>query len=320
MNTSKTTPFRIVRGHDFSGEPCQLVHQGERSAARQALTARPLAPRAASTLTELQDPSRRPATPESYQAVDQDLRDFNPVTALQLPAATLVRNLRRTRKGAAPGPSGLTAETLRLLLDGERAQTSSSVLQANSLAPLSQRQLRHRPRTPRGPAKTQWPHSRHRHRRHLPPRRVAKHRPAFCHRHPPSVLSALKPLSAIQANPTLTVLSPLTASEPVEDFHLLGFNIDLPQRTITYMQPSQPWKIRDPTTAGSQRLALSGLQSRLHTIRKYAFPPSSAEAAAAELVRLYVQKGHNHHACHRFLKKAPKTAICVCPPLDKGFS
>ena len=108
--------------------------------------------------------------------------------------------------------------------------------------------------------------------------------------------------------------------EPVEDFHLLGFNIDLPQRTITYMQPSQPWKIRDSTTAGSQRLALSGLQSRLHTIRKYTFPPSSAEAAAAELVRLYVQKGHNHHACHRFLKKAPDAATCVCPPLDKGFS
>ena len=108
--------------------------------------------------------------------------------------------------------------------------------------------------------------------------------------------------------------------EPVEDFHLLGFNIDLPQRTITYMQPSQPWKIRDSTTAGSQRLALSGLQSRLHTIRKYTFPPSSAEAAAAELVNLYVQKGHNYHACHRFLKKAPNAATCVCPPLDEGFS
>ena len=108
--------------------------------------------------------------------------------------------------------------------------------------------------------------------------------------------------------------------EPVEDFHLLGFNIDLPQRTITYMQPSQPWKIRDSTTAGSQRLALSGLQSRLHTIRKYTFPPSSADAAAAELVNLYVQKGHNYHACHRFLKKAPNAATCVCPPLDKGSS
>ena len=106
----------------------------------------------------------------------------------------------------------------------------------------------------------------------------------------------------------------------MEDFHLLGFNIDLPQRTINYMQPSQPWKIRDSTIAGSQRLALSGLQSRLHTIRKYTFPPSSADAAAAELVNLYVQKGHNYHACHRFLKKAPNAATCVCQTLDKGFS
>ena len=76
-------------------------------------------------------------------------------------------------------------------------------------------------------------------------------------------------------------------------------------------------EVRDSTTAGSQRLALSGLQSRLHTIRKYTFPPSSAEAAAAELVRLYVQKGHDHQACHRFLKKAPTTATCVC--LGQGF-
>ena len=110
--------------------------------------------------------------------------------------------------------------------------------------------------------------------------------------------------------------------EPVDDFHLLGFNIDLQQRTITDIQPSQPWKIRDSTTAGSQRLALSGLQSRLHTIFtiKYTFPPSSAEAAAAELVRLYVQKGHNHKACHRFLKKAPMTATCACQPLGQGFT
>ena len=108
--------------------------------------------------------------------------------------------------------------------------------------------------------------------------------------------------------------------EPVEDFHLLGFNIDLPQRTITHMQPSQPWKIRDSTTAGSQRLALSGLQSRLHTIRKYTFPPSSADLAAAELVNLYVQKGHNYHACHRFLKKRRmRRPVCV-PPWTKGFS
>ena len=73
------------------------------------------------------------------------------------------------------------------------------------------------------------------------------------------------------------------------------------------------------TTAGSQRLALSGLQSRLHTIRKYTFPPSSAEAAAAELVRLYVQKGHNHHACHRFLKKRRNRRLVGVHPWTKGF-
>ena len=101
--------------------------------------------------------------------------------------------------------------------------------------------------------------------------------------------------------------------EPVDDFHLLGFNIDLQQRTVTYIQPSQPWKIN---TAGSQRLALSGLQSRLHAIHKYTFPPSSAEAAAAELVKLYVQKGHNQIACSRFLKskkRRSRRSVCVNP-------
>ena len=45
----------------------------------------------------------------------------------------------------------------------------------------------------------------------------------------------------------------LVGFETVEDFHLLSFNIDLPARTIAYIQPSQPWKVRDATSAGSQR-------------------------------------------------------------------
>ena len=108
--------------------------------------------------------------------------------------------------------------------------------------------------------------------------------------------------------------------EPVDDFHLLGFNIDLQQRTITYIQPLQPWKIRDATSAGSQRLALSGPHSRLHTIHKYTFPPSSADAAATELVKLYVQKGHDSTACSRFLKRksADHGDLCVPPPVPKG--
>ena len=94
----------------------------------------------------------------------------------------------------------------------------------------------------------------------------------------------------------------------------------LPRFSTTFFNHLlQAGEIRDSTTAGSQRLALSGLQSRLHTIRKYTFPPSSAEAAAAELVRLYAQKGHNHHACHRFLKKRRmRRPVCV-HPWTKGF-
>ena len=40
-------------------------------------------------------------------------------TAVDIPITMLLRNLRRARKGAAPGPSGLTTDTLRLLLDDE---------------------------------------------------------------------------------------------------------------------------------------------------------------------------------------------------------
>ena len=88
--------------------------------------------------------------------------------------------------------------------------------------------------------------------------------------------------------------------ETLEDFHLLGFNIDLPQRTVTYIQPNQSWKIRD---LGSQRLGVSGLASRLHAIYTYSYPPTTAAAAADELVRLYVLKGHDATGCQRFLRK-----------------
>ena len=88
--------------------------------------------------------------------------------------------------------------------------------------------------------------------------------------------------------------------ETVEDFHLLGFNINLTTRTITYIQPSQPWKIRDSTSAGSKRLALSGLASRLCTIYKYTYPPTAAAAAAEHLINLYIAKGPAAADCRRF--------------------
>ena len=100
----------------------QLVHLGELSAARQALTAGPLAPGTAETLQELRDPTRRPNEP--YAPLHPSLSEFQPDQPVHLPDDLILMNLRRARKGAAPGPSGLTTDTLRILLDDDTATTN----------------------------------------------------------------------------------------------------------------------------------------------------------------------------------------------------
>jgi len=89
------------------------------SAARQALSAGPLAPGERSTLDELTDPNRRPQAP--YQALDPAVLQYKPPEPVDMPADLLLTSLRRARKAAAPGPSGLTAEMLQLVLDDEEA-------------------------------------------------------------------------------------------------------------------------------------------------------------------------------------------------------
>ena len=84
-----------------------LVQQGELSAARQALTAGPTAPGTAATLAQLQDPQRRP--PDPYQQLPHDLLQYQPAAPLRLPGEKLITALRKSKKGSAPGPSGLTA-------------------------------------------------------------------------------------------------------------------------------------------------------------------------------------------------------------------
>ena len=96
-----------------------LAHLGELSAARQALTADPLAPSTDATFEQLSDPSRRP--PEPYGPLAPDLLDWEPPSPVALDSRALLSNLRRARKGAAPGPSGFTAEIARVVLDDEES-------------------------------------------------------------------------------------------------------------------------------------------------------------------------------------------------------
>ena len=99
-----------------------LARLGELSRARQALLAEPLAPGDEATHQRLTDPTARPQ--QAYQAIDTDLLQWIPATPTAIPAQLFLTNLARAKKGAAPGPSGLTAEIAKLLLDDAAASHS----------------------------------------------------------------------------------------------------------------------------------------------------------------------------------------------------
>ena len=94
-----------------------LAHLGELSAAARALTAEPLAPGNEETLQELRDPARRPQVPRV--PVPEAVLQHQPSEPVRLSWGAFVSNVRRARRGAAPGPSGCTNEHLRLLLETE---------------------------------------------------------------------------------------------------------------------------------------------------------------------------------------------------------
>ena len=119
-----------------------LIQMGELSAARRALDGDPVAPGNDATLRALRDPQRRPQAPRGPLA--PELTGFPTTSLVQLKQDRLLRNLRSARPGAAGGPSGMTADHVRPLLDSERdaesfchmceefarAQVSDEVVQA----------------------------------------------------------------------------------------------------------------------------------------------------------------------------------------------
>ena len=94
-----------------------LAHLGELSAASAALTAMPMAPASLETLAALRDPERRP--PTRQVPLPPDFRSSHSRDPLALNSQGLLRNVRSGRRGAAAGPSGCTAEHLRVLADDE---------------------------------------------------------------------------------------------------------------------------------------------------------------------------------------------------------
>ena len=90
---------------------------GELSAASAALTAMPMAPASLEALAALRDAERRP--PTRQVPLPPDFRSSHPRDPLALNSQRFLRNVRSGRRGAAAGPSGCTAERLRVLADDE---------------------------------------------------------------------------------------------------------------------------------------------------------------------------------------------------------
>ena len=95
-----------------------LVQLGELSAGRQALEGADLAPGSIQTRQELSNPQRRP--PHPREPLPADLLTFQPASAFELDESKFSQNLPSFRRGAAPGPSGMSAEHLRPVLEAPR--------------------------------------------------------------------------------------------------------------------------------------------------------------------------------------------------------
>ena len=91
-----------------------LVQLGEISAGRQALEGACLAPGNLATLGIFTDPNRRPLVPR--QELSQEIRRSEPLNRFELDPLTC---LRKARRGAAPGPSGMTSDHLFLVLESD---------------------------------------------------------------------------------------------------------------------------------------------------------------------------------------------------------
>ena len=94
-----------------------LTQMGELSAARQALEGAPVAPGTMSTLRALTDPEKRPPLPRA--PLSPEVAEAQPVEAFELDSIEFLTCLRRARRGAAAGPSGMTSDHLFPVLENE---------------------------------------------------------------------------------------------------------------------------------------------------------------------------------------------------------
>ena len=119
MNGITTTARKRRRSkNDIKGRTAKAFHLtqvGELSSARHVLESSPVAPGNEATKRILTDEARRPSKPRSE--LDPAIADLEPEVPFDLDVDKFLHNLRTARKGCAGGPSGMTAEHLKVGLE-----------------------------------------------------------------------------------------------------------------------------------------------------------------------------------------------------------
>ena len=166
--------LKMVTRRQLVKAACARVRKGEVSRARQLLTAAELAPGTEATWEALTDPERRPPEPRDH--MPSDVMAFTPDALPRITPDALAAALRTSKRGSAPGLSGMRAEHLQVLLqDAEglellayagtclaRAEVPSEVVAVLAFGP------------PHGPQQTQWGRPRHCDWRYLPEAGLAR--------------------------------------------------------------------------------------------------------------------------------------------------
>ena len=95
-----------------------FINMGQLSAARHALDGAPIALGNDQTLNSLCDPERRPTVPRA--PLPSGVLHHIPDEEIDLDQERFMANLRSVHHGAAGGPSGMTAEHLKVVLESEQ--------------------------------------------------------------------------------------------------------------------------------------------------------------------------------------------------------
>ena len=109
--------LEVNRGNGRNIRAEKFVQLGEISAGRQALESARVAPGTLVTLHALTNRQRHPPVPR--EPVPEGLATAMPESPFDLDFDRFISNIRRAKRGAAPGPSGMTTEHFHPILEND---------------------------------------------------------------------------------------------------------------------------------------------------------------------------------------------------------